>query len=510
MDMSHLRARHNRPVREAYGTQREGGLSSLILVNSREVPGTPRPWAAAPTRMCCGILIEASLPMAIISRRSFLTASALSPFAAPFTAFARRLELSNQPEWAYDYGPLRPVEDRATGLPLLELPEGFWYVTFGWTGDLMSTGEPMPDTHDGMAAFAGQEDTVLLVRNHERSAGDPFGPDPFDPRGGGGTTTLMFDPRSARLVASFPSLTGTLRNCAGGRTPWHAWLSCEETVLGTPAQDLQRQHGYVFEVPSDGISAGVPLTEMGCFSHEAVAVDPSTGIVYQTEDQDTAGLYRFVPREPRHLGRGGRLQMLAVAGQPRYDARGPHRLGETLPCRWVDIAEPDRPHDNPEARDGRGVQRQGFERGAAMFARLEGAYFGDGVLHVTSTTGGKAQMGQVWEVDDREGTLRLVYESPGAEVLNMPDNICLSPRGALVLCEDGTTTPCIQGLTRDGRLFRFARNNIVIRGGRFEGDHRGAEFTGTTFSPDGAWLFVNVQSPGITFAITGPWERGGF
>jgi Tol biopolymer transport system component len=27
-------------------------------------------------------------------------------------------------------------------------------------------------------------------------------------------------------------------------------------------------------------------------------------------------------------------------------------------------------------------------------------------------------------------------------------------------------------------------------------------------SPDGAWLFFNIQHPGITVAVTGPWERG--
>jgi hypothetical protein len=28
------------------------------------------------------------------------------------------------------------VRDETTGLPLIELPEGFRYVSFGWTGDI--------------------------------------------------------------------------------------------------------------------------------------------------------------------------------------------------------------------------------------------------------------------------------------------------------------------------------------------------------------------------------------
>ena len=36
------------------------------------------------------------------------------------------------------------------------------------------------------------------------------------------------------------------------------------------------------------------------------------------------------------------------------------------------------------------------------------------------------------------------------------------------------------------------------------------EFAGSTFSPDGHTLFVNIQaSRGMTFAIWGPWERIG-
>jgi uncharacterized protein len=447
-----------------------------------------------------------------ITRRAFLAGSAVAPFATPLASFASRLATAR--DIAIDgYGPLRPVEDRATGLPLLALPEGFWYVSFGWTGDPLDDDTPTPGTHDGMAAFAGPDDLIILVRNHELDPGQPFAPNAYDPHGGGGTTTLIFDPRSARVISMTASLGGTLRNCAGGATPWGSWLSCEETVLG-PARDarLHQQHGYVFEVPSRGPASAEPLRAMGCFMHEAAAVDPATSIVYMTEDQGNAGLYRFVPDRPEELAAGGKLQMLAIPGRARYNTRAQQRVGERLPIRWVDIPEPDRPHDDPALFDARGVQQQGLEQGAAVFARLEGAHFGDGVLHVISTSGGNARMGQVWELDEQAESLRLVFESPGPDILNMPDNVCMSPRGALVLCEDGTRTPAIHGLTRDGGIFRFASNNIVLRGERngLRGNFTGSEFCGATFSPDGTWLFVNAQEPGITFAITGPWELGAF
>ena len=93
----------------------------------------------------------------------------------------------------------------------------------------------------------------------------------------------------------------------------------------------------------------------------------------------------------------------------------------------------------------------------------------------------------------------------------MPDNLTVSPRGGLVLCEDGTANPCMHGLTADGRLVPLRAQHRAP--GRRAQRHRAAtsrcgEFAGATFSPDGRWLFVNIQSPGITLAITGPWERG--
>ena len=104
----------------------------------------------------------------------------------------------------------------------------------------------------------------------------------------------------------------------------------------------------------------------------------------------------------------------------------------------------------------------------------------------------------------------MLFQSPGPEVLNAPDNICVSPRGGLVLCEDGSGEEFLHGLTVDGAVFPFAKNTVVLNGERngIAGDYRGSEWAGACYSPDGQWLFANLQSPGITFAITGPWQSG--
>lgn len=447
------------------------------------------------------------------SRRTFLKAAATAGLsvAAPLEALAARFP-GTTPAFANGFGTLRPAVDERTGLTLLELPDGFRYHSVAWTGDPMADGVLTPGAPDGMAAFAGDDGLVHLIRNHELSAGPAFAPAlAYDRFAGGGTSTLALD-ADARLVRARASLSGTLRNCAGGPTPWGSWLTCEETVLDQAGRQgpLERPHGYVFDVPLDGAASTQPLVAMGRFVHEAVAVDPRHGIVYETEDARRAGLYRFTPATPGRLSGGGRLQMLAVRGRPRLDLRGGQPAGTRYGISWVDIDDPERAHDDAAARDGGGVFAQGLAAGGAIFARLEGAWYADGKVFVTSTDGGAARMGQVWELDVDEQTLRLVFESPGAQVLNMPDNLTMSPRGGLVLCEDGTANPCVHGLTPDGRLFRFARNAARFSRGPngIEGDFTGSEFAGATFSPDGRWLFLNIQTPGITVAVTGPWEQG--
>lgn len=446
--------------------------------------------------------------MSKISRRNFLRTTALVGGTLGLQSLAARTSLAHDSlalQRIASFGDLVPTPANNTGEMLLALPQGFQYNVFGKTGSIMSDGRPTPRSHDGMAAFM-VGDKIRLVRNHERSSaavpevliGDPALA--YDRLAAGGTTTLVVDPTTRELVSDFVSSSGTIRNCAGGLTPWGSWLTCEETNWG-PARGFEKIHGYVFEVPAaaDGEVKAEPLAALGLFYHEAVAVDPATGIVYQTEDLNPGGIYRFVPDTPGSL-QSGRLQMLAIQGQPQYDTRTGQTVNELLPIEWIDIPNPN-PVDVYET-DILNVYKQGLALGGATFDRPEGMWYSNGSIFFDCTSGGDARQGQVWELRVRgplAGYMRLMYESPDSAILDNPDNLCVSPGGAyLVLCEDGGGDQFLRILSRDGsRIHPFAKN--IVPG--FES----REFAGACFSPSGDTLFVNIQTPGLTFAIWGAW-----
>ena len=398
------------------------------------------------------------------------------------------------------YGALLP--DAAN---LLDLPQGFAYRIISSLGDMMDDGERVPDAADGMGAFPATGGRIILVRNHEIRAGRSnlvgSAYDHWQSGGGlkGGTTTILYDPASGRVERQYRSLAGTIRNCAGGVTPWRTWLSCEEDT--SKADDsLGKSHGWVFEVPADlvGRAAPVPLTGLGRFYHEAAAVDPATGIVYLTEDRSDGLFYRFVPRVPGRLAEGGRLQALAAVDERDSTRNWTERLfatGRPERVRWIDMDGVDSPEDD--------LRKRGYAKGAMLFARGEGIWMGRGEMYFTCTSGGAAKLGQVFRYRPSArdgGTLELFFESQRAEQMSFGDNLVVAPNGHLLICEDqpgDTVDNHIRGITPQGAAYPFARLRLPT------------ETAGACFSPDGRTLFVNVYSPTRTLAITGPWAATG-
>ncbi len=392
---------------------------------------------------------------------------------------------------------------------IVDLPAGFRYRVLSRTGEALSDGGVVPSSHDGMAAFSAGALGTWLVRNHELNPEDAAEDSlsvvaavpgaTYDPAGVGGTTTLLVAERE--LIQHRVSLAGTLDNCAGGASPWHTWLTCEETL-----EVLDKPHGYIFEVDPWRGGNPEPIIAMGRFEHEAVSFD-RRGRAYLTEDasEPFGCIYRFLPDAPLggrgSLHRGGQLEALAVTGIDT-DLSIVTEPGTRLAVRWLPVSNP-----NPLG-DETSVREQAIALGATPIKKAEGTWKGvDGnIWFVASYAGGPlaedpedvtavAHAGQIWRYDPASETLELVVCLPPGSPFDGPDNITAGPHGFAVACTDGEDDQFLVGIDQQGGTFPFAFNAAT-----------NDEFAGATFSPDGATLFANIQGePAFTLAIWGPW-----
>jgi secreted PhoX family phosphatase len=270
----------------------------------------------------------------------------------------------------------------------------------------------------------------------------------------------------------------------------------------------EKEHGYNFEVPANDkveLHKAVPIKAMGRMNHEAVAVDPRTGIVYMTEDTSDSLIYRFIPNKKGKLLKGGKLQALVIRDQKSQDTRNWAKLTTpAFPVRqpfttaWIDIENVESPEND--------LRFQGFDKGAARFARGEGMWFGHNEVYFACTNGGQLAFGQVFrykpspyegqsEEKNQPGLLELFVESNDSNIANACDNMTVAAWGDLILCEDNPA-PFVVGITPQGEFYKLVQN-IGFK----------SEFAGGVFSPSGDIFFVNVQGAGLTLAIKGPWRK---
>jgi len=435
--------------------------------------------------------------------------------------------------------PFPPLVDDPDGL--LALPEGFSYAVVTSAGETMlAEGAPTPSNHDGTAVFNAGRGKYKLIQNHELGAGSKLGVPHvagavYDPGAvdAGGCTVITTDAKG-RNLGEYVGIAGTSTNCAGGPTPWGTWLTCEETETkaGTAwsgngkSGTYEKDHGYVFEVFADGRKLPKPIKAFGRYAHEALAIDAEQKHVFLSEDASgpTGLFYRWTAPRGFKMGPGladrlsdtagtlAAMQIIMPDGSVLPDVAylTSAQLGQPFPVKWKEV--PDRDAKTTSVRkqfaDGEVTRGKKFE---GVYGTDKGVYvvnsfaFSDGDLPADAVP----HDGMVWFYDYEAETIQLVNYFPHQKVgatgdpapytdlqFDGPDNVTVTPWGSLVLAEDGVGASHVLSAVPGGPTYAIARNML-----------NDSEFTGPTFSADGKVLFVNMQTPGYTFAITGPWEK---
>lgn len=387
-------------------------------------------------------------------------------------------------------GPLQAAD--ANGL---SLPAGFSSRVVAVSGEAPVLGgtyiwHTFPD---GGATYSTDDGGWIYTSNSEV----PNTGLPLLPTLSGGCGALRFD-SSGQVVDAYSILTGTDGNCAGGKTPWQTWLSCEEPQAAADAPGLT----YECDPFTPG-SQGTALPALGIFKHEAVAVDPIRKILYLTEDEGSGRFYRFIPSAAdwpagaaRPALQEGVLQVLRFAGGARGQTLDAAGLSAAMPHAvvWEDAAQADQPQS--AVRDSLGADAPG-----SAFSGGEGLWYFDGIVYF-STKGDN----RIWAYEQASGLLEVIYDFATSDnaILSGVDNLVVSEFGDVLVAEDGG----------DMQVNVILPNRELIPLVQASDASGQSELTGPALSPDGTRLYFSAQrngrnggpGPGITFEVQFPFS----
>ncbi len=281
----------------------------------------------------------------------------------------------------------------------------------------------------------------------------------------GGVGAVRFD-SSGAVTDAYSILEDTNANCAGGATPWHTWLSCEENNVGN-----------VYETDPWGEHPAAVRAALGVFKHEAAAVDPVNWHIYLTEDQPDGAFYRFVPDGMNRLGfpelASGRLEVASVDGDGNVT--------------WLLLPDPQQLGDTPTR----------MQVASTVFDGGEGIWHNEGTIYF-STKGDT----RVWEYEISSAQLSVLYDGEAMvdPPLNGVDNLTMSCCGDILVAEDAGAMQIV-AILPGGEL----KPVMQVVG------QDSSEITGLAFDPSGTRLYFSSQrgvtGSGITFEIEGPFHE---
>lgn len=445
---------------------------------------------------------------AVASTSSFLAACGGGGGGSPGVAAADDVDggASNQTlaptaggaELGIPAGPLASIPPvQSAGIDNMELPPGFTVRRVATSGLNPLSGQVdanynWHDAPDGGAVYVDTSNgSWVYVSNAEIG------------NGGGGVGALHFA-AGGTLIDAYPILTGTSRNCAGGKTPWGTWLSCEEN--GSSGQIYECEP---FGTPQDAVVK--PM--LGSRNHEAAAIDPRNHVCYITEDASSGRFWRFVSSAndtfddngvTRMRMEDGELQVMNIAGFENGGVPNDDDIREALPVTWT----------TPGTTGG--INGIGGDTKGTAFNGGEGIWYYEipPELSTIPDLGMQGTRGvvffatkgdnRIWAYDIENELVELIFDNTNNQIapgMDDVDNVTVSPAGDVIVAEDGSGMRLMVVVPNEP-----AKLLMQITG------NPSSEIVGPAFHPDGSKLYFSAQrgptngSPGVTYEVTIPPE----